>query len=49
MWHWVTGFSEDVKDAGRGLHKLGEKHLNEAQDRFHGVDPYEDVNNRLSE
>ncbi|MBR4926794.1 MAG: hypothetical protein IKY98_00545 [Alphaproteobacteria bacterium] len=49
VWHWVIGFSADVKDAGQGLHRLGEKHLNEAQDRFHGIDPYEDVNRRLSE
>ena len=47
--HWITGFAGDVKDAGAGLHKMGEKHLKGAQDRFHGIDPYEDYNNRLNQ
>ena len=47
--HWITGFAGDVKDAGSGLAKMGEKHLKGAQDRFHGIDPYEEYNNRLNQ
>lgn len=47
--HWITGFTSDVADAGAGLHKMGERHLNEAKDRFHGIDPYEKYNNQLSQ
>lgn len=45
----VTGFADDTADAAKGLSQLGEKHLNEAKDRFHGVDPYEGYNKRLSD
>ena len=47
--HWITGFAGDVKEAGSGLAEMGEKHLKGAQDRFHGIDPYEDYNNRLNQ
>ena len=46
--HWITGFASDVGEAGAGLQKLGEKHLNEAKDRYNGIDPYEDYNNQLT-
>ncbi len=48
-WHRITGFAGDVKEAGAGLHKMGEKHLKGAQDRFHGIDPYEEYNNQLNQ
>lgn len=47
--HWITGFAGDVKEAGSGLAEMGEKHLKGAQDRFHGIDPYEEYNNRLNQ
>lgn len=47
--HWITGFAGDVKEAGKGMAEMGEKHLKGAQDRFHGIDPYEDYNNRLNQ
>lgn len=46
--HWITGFAGDVKDAGVGMAKMGEKHLKEAQDRYHGIDPYEEYNRKLN-
>lgn len=47
--HWITGFAGDVKDAGAGMAKMGERHLKGAQDRFHGIDPYEEYNNKLNQ
>lgn len=48
VWSSVVGFSSDVAVAGRGLHKLGETHINEAKDRYHGIDAYHDIDQRLS-
>ena len=47
--HWITGFAGDVKDAGTGIAKMGKRHLQEAQDRYHGIDPYEKVNEQLNQ
>lgn len=47
--HWITGFAGDVKDAGTGMAKMGKRHLQEAQDRYHGIDPYEKVNEQLNQ
>ena len=47
--HWITGFAGDVKDAGQGMAKMGQKHLKDAQDRYHGIDPYEEFNNKLNQ
>lgn len=49
VWHWVTGFAGDVKEAGVGMKEMGERHLKGAQDRFHGIDPYEEYNNKLNQ
>lgn len=48
-WNKIMGFADDTKVAAKGLHQLGEKHLNEAKDRYHGIDPYENYNNQLSQ
>ena len=48
-WYRVTGFAGDVKEAGAGLKDLGERHLKDAQDRYHGIDPYEKYNNQLNQ
>ena len=47
--HWITGFAGDVKDAGAGMAKMGQKHLKGAQDRYHGIDPYEEYNLKLNQ
>ncbi|MBR5130389.1 MAG: hypothetical protein IKV03_04110 [Alphaproteobacteria bacterium] len=47
--HWITGFAGDVKDAGSGIAKMGARHLKDAQDRYHGIDPYEKVNEQLNQ
>ena len=48
-WHRITGFADDVKEAGSGLHRMGERHLQEAKDRYNGIDPYEKYNNQLNQ
>ena len=47
--HWITGFTGDVKDAGASMAKMGKRHLKDAQDRYHGIDPYEKVNDQLNQ
>lgn len=49
VWHKVTGFTSDAKTAAAGLSQMGEKHFKDAQDRYHGIDPYEKYNKQLDQ
>ena len=47
-WYTVTGASHEVSKTARDMSNVAQKHLNEANDRYHGKDPYEDYNKSLS-
>lgn len=46
--NFVTGASSDISSTAGDMKRVGSRHLQDAKDRFHGKDPYEDFNNSLS-
>lgn len=48
VYSFVTGASTDVSSTASEMKRVGGRHLQDAKDRFHGVDPYEDFNKSLN-
>lgn len=46
--NFVSGASSDISETAGDMARVGGSHLQNAKDRFHGKDPYEDFNKSLS-
>ncbi len=46
--NFITGATSDISDTAGDMARVGGRHLQDATDRFHGKDPYEDFNKSLN-
>lgn len=44
----ATGFADDTADVAGQMGQVAQKRIDSAKDRFHGIDPYEGYNEKLS-